>query len=160
MASAVPQPPAALEALRATLEKERQWAREALASTLRELRKLTEAHAEEDGYGTHPADVASDTVLQEELLGQVERLEEQLARVEEALRRMEEGTYGVCVDCGKPIPLPRLQVLPTALRDAACELAYEAQRKVRPPARRPLAAFPRPLLPAEAEEGEGTLQEE
>ena len=30
----------------------------------------------------------------------------------EALRRLKEGTYGLCVDCSKPIPTGRLLVIP------------------------------------------------
>jgi DnaK suppressor protein len=39
-----------------------------------------------------------------------------LTEVERALKRIEEGTYGRCVDCGKPIPEKRLQALPWAAR--------------------------------------------
>ncbi|MGA8025920.1 MAG: TraR/DksA family transcriptional regulator [Bryobacteraceae bacterium] len=35
-----------------------------------------------------------------------------LAQVREALRRMEEGTYGTCLDCGKPIEPARLNAIP------------------------------------------------
>ena len=39
-----------------------------------------------------------------------------LRDVEHALDRMRQGTYGVCVDCGKPIPYARLHAYPTAAR--------------------------------------------
>ena len=39
---------------------------------------------------------------------QIERLRE----VEDALDRLEDGTYGTCEDCGAPINLERLKVLP------------------------------------------------
>lgn len=44
-----------------------------------------------------------------------------LADVEEALMRLREGTYGRCLSCGQPIPERRLETLPWAVRDVACE---------------------------------------
>jgi DnaK suppressor protein len=35
-----------------------------------------------------------------------------LAQVEEALGRIAAGTYGRCIDCGKAIPVARLEALP------------------------------------------------
>ena len=42
-------------------------------------------------------------------------------QVAHALRRMDEGTYGICEVCGQPIPIERLEALPSAtlcIRDA------------------------------------------
>lgn len=39
-----------------------------------------------------------------------------LTEVQRALKRIEEGTYGRCVDCGKPIPEKRLEAIPWAAR--------------------------------------------
>lgn len=44
----------------------------------------------------------------------------ELAEIDDALRRWEEGTYGVCVDCGRGIPIARLRVRPFATRCVAC----------------------------------------
>ena len=35
-----------------------------------------------------------------------------LGKVEEALGRIDEGSYGACVDCGRPVPVARLDALP------------------------------------------------
>ena len=48
-----------------------------------------------------------------------------LAAVEEALRRLRDGTYGLCIDCGQPIPEKRLEAIPWAVRDRACQERYE-----------------------------------
>ena len=37
---------------------------------------------------------------------------QQLAQVKDALQRIDEGTYGVCIDCGRKIPAPRLDAVP------------------------------------------------
>jgi RNA polymerase-binding transcription factor DksA len=49
----------------------------------------------------------------------------ELAEVEHALHRLDAGTYGDCVDCGAPIPLQRLLILPAATRCAECQAAGE-----------------------------------
>lgn len=45
----------------------------------------------------------------------------QLDEIEGALERLDKGRYGMCVDCGKPIPRKRLEILPFAKRCLACE---------------------------------------
>lgn len=41
-------------------------------------------------------------------------LEDKLERINHALARIEEGTYGLSERSGKPIPVERLEALPTA----------------------------------------------
>jgi DnaK suppressor protein len=45
----------------------------------------------------------------------------ELAQIEAARGRAAEGSYGLCADCGEPIPGARLEVNPTALRCATCQ---------------------------------------
>ncbi len=40
-----------------------------------------------------------------------------LTEVQRALKRIEQGTYGKCVECGRPIPEKRLEAIPWAARD-------------------------------------------
>lgn len=53
---------------------------------------------------------------------------EMLARVDAALRRFAEGRYGDCAECGGPIPIQRLHVLPFAIRCRPCEAARETSQ--------------------------------
>ena len=39
-----------------------------------------------------------------------------LTEVQQALERIDNGTYGICVDCGQPIPEKRLEAIPWAAR--------------------------------------------
>ena len=48
--------------------------------------------------------------------------------VDRALERLDEGTYGTCERCGNPIPEARLEALPTARFDAACQSELETRR--------------------------------
>lgn len=53
----------------------------------------------------------------------------QRSEVMEARARVEKGTYGTCVDCGKPIPEGRLEARPEAARCVACQAKYDRGRR-------------------------------
>jgi DnaK suppressor protein len=57
-----------------------------------------------------------------------ERESQMVADIDQALLRIEEGTYGVCVRCGKTIDERRLEAVPTARYDAACQAEIEASK--------------------------------
>jgi DnaK suppressor protein len=53
-----------------------------------------------------------------------------LTQVNQALKRIDLGTYGICVNCGGPIPEKRLEALPWAALDVKCQEELE-QRNLR-----------------------------
>ena len=55
-----------------------------------------------------------------------ERESQMIADIDQALLRIEEGSYGTCARCGKLIDERRLEALPTARYDAACQALIEA----------------------------------
>jgi DnaK suppressor protein len=55
-----------------------------------------------------------------------ERESQMLADIDQALLRINEGSYGLCARCGKLIEERRLEALPTARFDAACQAAIES----------------------------------
>jgi len=57
---------------------------------------------------------ATETLELEKRLTLENRIRQELARVEHALDKIEKGTYGLCDNCGKPIPPERLEALPQA----------------------------------------------
>ena len=57
-----------------------------------------------------------------------ERESQTVADIDEALRRMDEGTYGDCERCGKPIDERRLEAIPSARFDAACQSEAETRQ--------------------------------
>ena len=57
-----------------------------------------------------------------------ERESQMVADIDQALLRMDEGTYGTCARCGKPIDERRLEAMPTARYDAACQAEIEANQ--------------------------------
>ena len=54
-----------------------------------------------------------------------ERESQMVADIDQALLRIDEGSYGVCARCGKVIPDARLEAVPTARYDAACQTLIE-----------------------------------
>ncbi len=73
------------------------------------------------------ADVAMD-IMQEDLYSQLAELESQeLRRIEHALQRIREGTYGICEECGQPIPAARLKALPYTTLCVKCQAEYEEE---------------------------------
>ena len=45
--------------------------------------------------------------------------------IDDALQRMKDGRFGSCVDCGEPIPPPRLIATPWAARCVECQRGHE-----------------------------------
>jgi DnaK suppressor protein len=73
-------------------------------------------------------DMSLQDVNQELALRLGERESQMVADIDQALLRIEEGTYGVCASCGKPIDERRLEAVPTARYDAACQAAIEVSQ--------------------------------
>lgn len=53
------------------------------------------------------------------------RESQMVADIDQALLRIKEGSYGVCARCGKLIDERRLEAVPTARYDAACQSEIE-----------------------------------
>jgi len=74
------------------------------------------------------ADLSLRDVISELGLKLGERESQMIADIDQALLRIREGSYGRCTKCNKPIEDRRLEALPTARYDAACQEAIENQR--------------------------------
>jgi DnaK suppressor protein len=107
--------------------------RELLAFRLRELNADLHAaqQARQGGADPAPVEVADrkDDAARSQAQGvdaaQEQRDLDELALVQAALHRLDEGSYGDCLQCGEPIALQRLLVLPAAQRCAHCQAAVE-----------------------------------
>ena len=101
-----------------------------LRAKLLEKRKALLAHLDRDltvsvrsldrVRGDTP-DQASDSLERENagFLAQMDAA--QVGQIDAALTKISEGTYGLCEDCGKPIPDRRLRVLPFASLCTKCK---------------------------------------
>src|SRR6266851_849517 len=72
------------------------------------------------------ADVSMKDVTQEIALKLGDQESQMVADIDQALLRIEEGSYGTCARCGKLIDERRLEAMPTARYDAACQEAIES----------------------------------
>ncbi|MDQ3473657.1 MAG: TraR/DksA family transcriptional regulator [Acidobacteriota bacterium] len=57
-----------------------------------------------------------------------DRESQMIADIDQALLRIKEGSYGICARCNKPIDERRLEAVPTARYDAACQTQLEQSR--------------------------------
>jgi DnaK suppressor protein len=63
-------------------------------------------------------------------VAEVSRDAAELQEVEAALSRIKNNTYGICLECGKPIPIARLDISPMSARCVGCqELLETAMRR-------------------------------
>jgi DnaK suppressor protein len=83
-----------------------------------------------DDYGVknHSADDGQEVFLRERNLVLQNTSQERIDEINVALARMDAGTYGICENCGKPIPPERLEALPFATRDVDCQALLEHER--------------------------------
>jgi len=65
-------------------------------------------------FDNHPADMGTEQFEQERAAGFDLMRKDELQRIEDALKRIDKGTYGVSEVSGKPIPIERLEAIPTA----------------------------------------------
>jgi len=63
--------------------------------------------------------------LADEGLRLAEVRRDELTRIDEAERKLEEGTYGICQECGEPIGIGRLRVVPYATQCVRCQSEHE-----------------------------------
>jgi DnaK suppressor protein len=106
--------PDALSSLRATLLAERDRLRAEIGEAIVAPGQMT--------YGSQAA-AASQVFAQQRDLALRDRSDQQLELVEEALARLDAGTFGTCIQCGKPIAAERLEALPWAARCIDCQRA-------------------------------------
>ena len=111
---------AELEELRARLETEKEELEEELASHGRVLNDAGEWEGSSEGYEGEEADPIDAADQIEELVTNVplvEELEEKHSAVADAIEKMDQGIYGLCEVCNEPIPLERLNAIPSARTD-------------------------------------------
>ena len=103
-----------VDRFRRALESERDRLRHALQAVHHDGSLLDGSGDLAIGSGDHIADSATETYMRELDNGLEENAEHLLAEIEAALGRIDDGTYGLCVNCGKPIAEERLEALPYA----------------------------------------------
>jgi DnaK suppressor protein len=115
--------PEIIEELRSALVRERDSLRQSLGELGESERALGASQADETG---EQADIASDLVEEEIDLALESAARSKVAEVDTALQRIADGTYGICANCGKPIPIERLRAVPWTTLCLDCSGKAEA----------------------------------
>lgn len=111
---------------RAKIEARLQEERERAVRSLERYEEAAAIGTDEDGditrYPLHPADEGTDTIQQETALSLLSQDSERLALIDDALMRLmkEPDAFGVCENCGKDIPMERLDIVPWTRRCMDC----------------------------------------
>lgn len=114
---------------------DQQAVRRQLEQMLRDLDSATATLVAEDAGNSselssvdqHPADSGSEVADADRQSAVLEAAGDQRAQVLAALVRLDEGSYGRCVDCGRPIGAARLHARPEAARCLSDQAKAEAQ---------------------------------
>jgi DnaK suppressor protein len=102
-----------------------------LADLDRSIAILRGEHPEPGQTGYDHARRAADTgyiVDADRADASLEALQQRRAEVAAAIERVDDGSYGHCVDCGKPVPEGRLAARPEAARDVSCQASRDRGR--------------------------------
>lgn len=108
------------ERLGAILADAQQRVNERAARLETELEALTNARRSESDDDEHDPEGVTLSSEWSRLAGLLEAARTEVRQCEDAVARLREGSYGVCVDCGQPIPVERLDARPFAERCVPC----------------------------------------
>jgi DnaK suppressor protein len=116
-----------VERFKELLEEERRRVVDAIEYLHKENPGSIEDETEDETTDNHIAETATVTLDREIDYTLEENSEHVLAEIEGALKRIEAGTYGVCVNCGKPIAEERLAAIPWATYCIDCKRLLEGR---------------------------------
>ncbi|WP_375478328.1 TraR/DksA family transcriptional regulator [uncultured Jatrophihabitans sp.] len=85
-----------------------------------DLADLLDSASSTTGDDEHDPEGATIGFERAQAQSMLDRAVARLAELDAALVRAERGSYGMCVDCGKPIGVERLAARPGADRCVAC----------------------------------------
>ncbi len=75
------------------------------------------------------ADIASDDIDRKMIEAVGTQDLKRLRLIDSAMTRIQQGKYGLCMKCGKRIPLERLEAIPYALMCIECKNAEERRNR-------------------------------
>jgi RNA polymerase-binding protein DksA len=116
-----------VERFKEVLEEERRRVLDAIEYLHKENPGSIEDETEDETTDNHIAETATATLDREIDYTLEENSEHVLSEIEAALTRIEEGTYGTCVNCGKPIAEERLAAIPWATYCIDCKRLVEGR---------------------------------
>lgn len=83
------------------------------------------------GEAAHdPIDHIQSMTERDEAVSILRRLSRTLASVDDSLRAISEDHYGMCVECGRPLGLKRLETIPWASHCVSCQELLEQRESI------------------------------
>ena len=79
-----------------------------------------------------PADTAANLSEADRTLATLQTAQSQRSQVLEAMERLAAGRYGICTECGRPVPEGRLEARPEAARCLTCQSRADRLRRRAP----------------------------
>jgi len=80
-------------------------------------------------YPQDPADAGTNLAESDRAEAILDAAKARRTLVLDALARLDNGSYGLCTDCGKPVPEGRLEAKPEAARCLACQAKWDRRRR-------------------------------
>jgi DnaK suppressor protein len=114
-----------VDQFRELLEEERQRVLDALEYLQKENPGSIEDETDDETTDNHLAETATVTLDREIDYTLEENSENVLSSIDGALERIQAGTYGTCLNCGKPIAEDRLAAIPWATHCIDCKRLEE-----------------------------------
>ena len=108
--------------LRTRLESERGELADQLTTIEDQAFAATQSDISGDvGVDDESADAGTATFEREKELSIEQNVRDLIQKIDRALKRIDDGTYGICEQCGEPIPRERLRALPYAALCVRCK---------------------------------------
>jgi DnaK suppressor protein len=82
-------------------------------------------------YGADPGDQARLESDMSDLVNSKNKARAKIPEIRAALKRLTDGEFGICEDCGEPIPLKRLDANPITELCIGCQTAKEKEEQRR-----------------------------
>jgi DnaK suppressor protein len=114
-----------VDQFRELLEEERQRVLDAIEYLHKENPGSIEDETDDETTDNHLAETATVTLDREIDYTLEENSENVLSSIDGALERIQAGTYGTCLNCGKPIAEDRLAAIPWATHCIDCKRLEE-----------------------------------
>jgi RNA polymerase-binding protein DksA len=99
---------------------------------LLETRSMNTTTADSSGgpiYSDHMSELGSDAIEREKAFMFASRDGAYISQLEDALARIKDGSFGTCRVCSQPIPIARLEAVPTTTLCVPCKEAEQDQKQ-------------------------------
>ncbi len=105
---------------RESLAAQRLAALELIETMTGELAGVVDASRDSNADDEHDPEGSTIAFERAQVSALLDQARTRLTDIDRALERLADGSYGLCLRCGRPIPVERLQVRPAAVACAEC----------------------------------------